>query len=72
VGLRLTVCVSGGLPREPTNETGNNFERVKPLKRNVANHPLHAVLGGVSVFDFFLNFQEFFTDFRLEFQQNIT
>ena len=31
-----TACFSGGLPREPTDETENVFERKKALKRNVA------------------------------------
>ena len=31
-----TAGVSGGLPREPTDETDNVFERKKALKRNVA------------------------------------
>ena len=35
-GLRRTVCGSCMLPREPTDEMDNVFEREKALKRNVA------------------------------------
>jgi len=40
-----TADISGGLPREPATETEMPFERKKALKRNVANRPLHVVLG---------------------------
>jgi len=47
---RRTACFSGGLPREPANETDNVFERKKALKRSVANRPPASIVGKLLTF----------------------
>ena len=53
-----TACFSGGLPREPADETENVFERKKALKRCVANRPPTSIVGTLLTFTAFAELLE--------------